>query len=1050
VTVRLLNSVFHDPGESSGRRDIDEFRRQLGDVAFSDLGRLGGARLQAASLPLLRHGARGLEQVVRFRLLGAPPSAGRLVVAPDEGGEAGRGWDFLPEGEVLVADSFVDEVTGPQRKGFKVVGQSEDTMWQGEVVVRPQRKWSISLVHHSHLDVGYTDTQEVVARNHLQYLDSVLDLVDQTGSWDDDARFRWNIEVNWPLQVWFAERNERERQRMVEAIRAGRVSVGAMSLNLHTEACSIEELYEMARFAVDLRGEYGLDITSAMQTDVPGAVPGLVEVLSDAGVRYLSLAHNYAGRSVPYLIGGEVLERPFYWSSPSGKRLLVWYTDTLHGNAYMEGNILGLAESCQVAEAHLPNYLVALAERPYPFDSGTWLPEADQVKRDPYPHDLLHLRVQGRYGDNAPPSLAVAEVARDWNSRWAYPHLRVDLNEGFMRRAEERLGESLPSWQGDWADWWADGLGSAARTVSWARQAQSKARLGTTLHALADVLGGSPPKPIGRRVGLYQDAGLFDEHTWGARHPWDDDEEGWGSGQVQWQRKASFARNANDAASLLSASGSRSAALRVGRGGGLASIVVLNAAGSGRTDIVKVFVPFSAVPARAEVVVEDERASKPIATLVTPQEHADHRPAGRFLTFLAEDVPALGYVRFNVVEGRAAEQEVTRTAATSTEIVNDYYRVAVSSDQGCLGSVVDLRTGQDLVNKHALLGFNAYVFDRYGTASRVDHLSGRVFSRNLDLVAGRSLGGPSIVLERAQTELGETIVIETVAPGCSRLQTTVSLWNKVARVEVANRLWKLPTTDKQSVFFAFPFSAEGAELSYELPGAGVKASAPCVPGCPRHMRAVRNWVGLDTNDGAVAWATVDAPLVQFGDIHSPYTPFPGTLPLEAPEPATVYSWALNNIWDTNFPNMQGGEMNFRYAIASSGGASQGACALGCRLAGEVTDPLVATLVPTGAVTPALGPVGSLFATDNPEVTLLQATASADGEQLVLWLNNLGAEEVATGVEFPGLEVRSATIGTVFEEQLAEVPVKGGRAVVSMKPGETRALMLRAGLGRPGR
>ena len=164
-------------------------------------------------------------------------------------------------------------------------------------------------------------------------------------SWDDDARFRWNIEVNWPLERWFASRGERDRRRMIDAVNAGHVSVGAMSLNMHTEACAIEELYEMVRFAVELQTDHGVAVTSAMQTDVPGGVTGLVEVLADVGVRYLSVAHNYAGRSIPYLIGGERLERPFYWRAPSGKRVLVWQTDTLHGNAYMEGNIIGLAES---------------------------------------------------------------------------------------------------------------------------------------------------------------------------------------------------------------------------------------------------------------------------------------------------------------------------------------------------------------------------------------------------------------------------------------------------------------------------------------------------------------------------------------------------------------------------------------------------------------------------------------------------------------------------------------------------------------------------------
>jgi Glycosyl hydrolases family 38 N-terminal domain len=1046
VTVRLLNSVFQDPEGPAGRRDIEEFRRQLADAVFAEAGGIGGAALEYACMPLFRRGPRGLEQVVRFRLR-QPLGPSDLAVSADGGEQGASAWGFLASGGALVADAFVDEVTSSYRLAFRVGRPGEDALWRGEVLLRPQRKWEISLVHHSHLDVGYTDPQEVVLRNHLQYLDSVLDLVDKTASWDEDAQFRWNIEVNWPLQVWLSERGTRDRQRMLEAVRAGRVGVGAMSLNLHTEACSIEELYEMARFAVDLRREHGLDITGAMQTDVPGAVPGLIEVLSDAGVRYLSLAHNYAGRSVPYLIGGEVLERPFYWVAPSGKRVLVWYTDTLHGNAYMEGNILGLAESSSVAEAHLPNYLLGLAERPYPFDSGTWLPEAAQVKREPYPHDLLHLRVQGMYGDNAPPSIAVPEVARDWNSRWAYPHLRVDLNEGFLRRAEERLGESLPSWQGDWADWWADGLGSAARMVSWARQAQANARVGTTLHALADVLGGSPPAPIGPRSDLYQDAGLFDEHTWGARHPWDDDSEGWGSGQVQWQRKASFARNANEAASVLSGSGGRSAALRIGRRGGLASVVVLNTTGTARTDVVKFFLPFSVVPASVDAVAEDERTGKALPTTVTQQQHADHRPAGRWLSFLAQDVPALGWARFNLVKGRPAEQEVTRTASSDLGISNGYYRVAISAERGCVSSVFDLLGSQELVNEDALLGFNSYVWDRYGTASRVDHLSGRVFSRSLDLVAGRSLGGPSVLLEKTVSELGETLTVDTRAPGCSRLVTRVALWDKVARAEIANTLWKTPTSGKESVFFAFPFSAAAAEVSYELPGAGVRQSAPCVPGSPRHMRAVRNWVGFATSGAATAWATVDAPLVQLGDIHSPYTPFPGTLPLEAAEPATVYSWALNNIWDTNFPGVQGGEMSFRYAVASARGPSASACALGNRLAEDVSAPLSANLVPPTATTPAREADGSLCAVDRPEVRLLQAMASSDGEQLVLWLNNLAAEEITAEVTFPGFEVRSAAVGTVFEEQLVEVPLRHGCTPVSLKPGETRALMIRGGWGR---
>ncbi|HUB69743.1 MAG TPA: hypothetical protein VL984_04935, partial [Acidimicrobiales bacterium] len=899
MTQGLLNSLFHDKASGDRRRDLDQFRAQLADAVFSDVGRVAGEALQAADLPMLSRSAGGaLEQMVRFRLRAAPAVkslAGSLWLSAGSAGAAGaagasasgttaagasaagataadgpgrQGRSVFAEHEgYLVAELSVPEVTAPEPLDFAVGHQGSPPVWQGRVVVRPQRKWSISLVHHTHLDVGYTDRQEVVLANHLQYLDSVLDLVEKTSSWEDDSRFRWNVEVNWPLERWFACRGPQDHARMAEAVRQGSVSVSAMSLNMHTEACAIEELYEMVRYAVELGREHGVPISTAMQTDVPGGVSGLVEVLADVGVNFLSVAHNYAGRSVPYLIGGEKLGRPFYWKAPSGKRVLVWHTDTLHGNAYMEGNIIGLADSYEVAEKSLPHYLAALARRPYPFGSGTWLPEAERVERDPYPHDILHLRVQGKYGDNAPPNIAVAEIAREWNKRWAYPHLRLDRNEEFAVLATERLAGAIEEHQGDWADWWADGLGSGARMLGWARHAQGSMRTGRSLHAVADVVSGRPPEAVGGTREAYEDIGLFDEHTWGARHPWEDDEEGWGSGDLQWQRKASYARDAREAASVLVDVGARRLAELAGSGRGLAGVLVFNATARPRTDVARVFLPFSVVPAGTEVVAEDDRTGAKVATVTTPQEHVEHRPLGRFVSFLAREVPGLGYARFNVVEGQPAPVEVTGPGAGVSgdhTVENEYYRLSYAGAEAWATSLVDLSRGAELVNTHALLGLNAYLFDRYGTSTKVDHLSGRVFSRALDLVADRAAAEHAVVLRRETSDLGQSIVLDVRAPGCSRLLTTVTAWQGVGRVDIHNRIWKDRTTSKQSVFFAFPFAYAGGDLAYELPGIGTRANAQVVPGSPTHMRALRHWVALAGADVTTAWATVDAPLVQFG------------------------------------------------------------------------------------------------------------------------------------------------------------------------------------------
>jgi hypothetical protein len=66
-----------------------------------------------------------------------------------------------------------------------------------DLVVTPVRRWDVHLVHHSHLDIGYTDPQGRVLAEHLSYLDSALDLVRETDGWHDDAQFRWAVESLW-------------------------------------------------------------------------------------------------------------------------------------------------------------------------------------------------------------------------------------------------------------------------------------------------------------------------------------------------------------------------------------------------------------------------------------------------------------------------------------------------------------------------------------------------------------------------------------------------------------------------------------------------------------------------------------------------------------------------------------------------------------------------------------------------------------------------------------------------------------------------------------
>ncbi|HVK23147.1 MAG TPA: hypothetical protein VM677_17460 [Actinokineospora sp.] len=903
-------------------RDRSGWRVQFGDRV-----------VRVIAEPLLRRAeGGGLEQSIRFDAdivltqahVRAP--AGVSLVAGTE--PVGGGLRvFVPE----VSEPTEVEVVLPEISAAAVA-----------ITLRPVRHWEVHLVHHSHLDIGYTDPQGRVVAEHLSYLDSALRLVKETDDWSDDARFRWTVESLWSFDQWADGRPAEVVADFVERVREGRIELTALPFNLNTEACSTDELHELLRIAKDVKARHGVPITTAMQTDVPGCVGGLVDVLAANGVRYLSVAHNWAGRSVPHLTGGQDVPRLFWWRSLGGERILVWVTDTPHGLAYMEGPMLGFDTSYESVEDLLPAYLQALATQPYPFDGTMFgFPAADTpLHREPYDGDILHLRVQGHFGDNAPPRRIMSQTVRQWNEKWAYPHLRLSTNHEFFVAAEQRLGDRVPEFTGDWNNWWADGVGSGARPVQLVRHAQGALADAQTISTVAGLLGADEAaKDTHDARAVYLDASLFDEHTWGAADPWTHGDDHHHSGDEQWHWKYHTATAAHDGARALKTTALSRLAQRLGLGtDALASLYVVNTAGVERGGVVRAFLPESMVPVETPLTARDARTKEILPLTESPQVNPTHREAGRFLHVAVAGVPPVGLVRVDLTAaaGPVPAPEVSTWGAPVLE--NDRMRVEVDLASASIGSIVAKDTGTELVRADASFGFNAYVYDEYGSAAGLNHQSGFLEAApNLALLGKRSLARPAALVELGRDAVRRWLTYEAWCAG-SRVLTTLSLEHDGDRLEITNRLHKAPTMAKESGYFAFPFAGDDPVVRYDTSASVAGTDLPQVPGGARHMVGIRHWVALHADGVAIAWTTQDVPLVEFGDIALPYAPFPPTAP--AVEPSTVYSWAHNNLWDTNFPSQQGMEMSFRYSVSATAATSpEQACAVAAARALAHSQPL---------------------------------------------------------------------------------------------------------------
>jgi len=156
----------------------------------------------------------------------------------------------------------------------------------------------ILLLHHSHLDVGYTHSQPVLWELQHEYLDQVLDWLEQTESLPEGARPKWTCEATEPVLRWLKRAQSSQIERFARLCRSGRLGLSA--LRWHTTALAnragLERLLDGKR---ELEQLVGTKISTACQHDVNGASWPLADVLLDGGVDFFVMGINiHLGRAV--------------------------------------------------------------------------------------------------------------------------------------------------------------------------------------------------------------------------------------------------------------------------------------------------------------------------------------------------------------------------------------------------------------------------------------------------------------------------------------------------------------------------------------------------------------------------------------------------------------------------------------------------------------------------------------------------------------------------------------------------------------------------------
>lgn len=721
--------------------------------------------------------------------------------------------------------------------------------------LKPVRKLTVYILPHSHTDIGYTEIQTDIEKKQVQNLLDGMAAAKRTAGYPAGARFVWNVEVAWAADLYLRRLDARQRAEFIEAVKAGQVVLNGMYLNELTGLCRPEELVRLFRYATKLADQTGVPIDSVMISDVPGYTWATVTAMAHAGIKYFSTAPNYFDRIGTILREWE--NKPFYWVGPDGKtEVLVWIPFWGYAMSHRYGEM-----SMKLVE----DFCAGLEQRGYPYE-------------------IAHVRWSG-HGDNAVPDPKICEFVKDWNARYTSPRFVISGTGEAFRAFEQRYGAKLPRVRGDWTPYWEDGAGSSALETAMNRASSDRLTQAEALWAMLD--------PKSYPAAAFEDAWnsvlLYSEHTWGAHcSVWGPERQ---ETKEQWEIKRGYALAADQQSRDLVRQASN---LSQNAAPQPTSVDVFNTASWPRTELVTLSKEQSAAGDR----VLDDRG-RPVPS---------QRMRSGELVFLANDVPALGAKRFSV--GTGSTHVAKQATAAGATLDNGLVRLRLDGQTGAIVELTAKGMDGNFADTSSGRGLNDYL---YLPADDLKDLQ-----RNGQVTIRVGEPGPLVA----------SLIVESAAPGCRKLTREVRLVVGMDYVELINDVDKerapkpangdyRERSAKESVNFAFEFNVPGGEMHLDLPLGMMRPEADQMPSACKNWFTVGRWADVANRDRGIQWVTLDAPLVQVGEIsarflNSQYDP--DTWRKTVAPTQKLYSWAMNNHWGTNYRAYQEGLTRFRFIL----------------------------------------------------------------------------------------------------------------------------------------
>jgi len=853
------------------------------------------------------------------------------------------------------------------------------------VEIKPVRKWTINFVQHTHTDIGYTRPQSDILPEHLRFIDFALDYCDQTDHFPDDAKFRWNCESSWPVREYLKRRPAEQIKRLKQRVDEGRIELMGMFFNM-SEILD-ENLCAAQLQPIRLFLEFELPVQAAMQNDVNGIGWCLADYFSGIGIKYLIMGEHGHRALIPF-----DKPTPFWWESPSGKRVLAFRADH-----YMTGNFLNInVGPLETIESSLLKYL-------------------DDLKKKDYPFDNIAIQYSGHFTDNSPPGLKACEMIKEWNEKYEWPKLRSATASEFMEYIEKNHGEELPAFRVAWPDWWTDGFGSAARETAAARKTQSEMTATMGLLSMALMLGADISENTIKNIEAIQDANLFyDEHTYGAAESIRDPQ--CRNSVEQWAEKSSYVWEAVKKSRILreEAKGLIQSYLPKAE---VPTITIFNTLNWERSGLSEVYIDHEILPKEKSFRIVDENGNEIMA------QPLRSRSDGTYWGLWAEDVPPMGYKIYRIQVNEEIRKEEKKINFAG-KLENDFYKLVIDQEKGAIKSLFDKEMQQELVDENSKWQLGQFIYERLSNRRQLEKFRlEKAWRTSFSYVRTENgVNGP----------IWKSLIIHGTAEDCADnkgVTCEIRLYNHQKRIELHFAMRKLAVEAPEAVYVAFPFQLQNGQIIFEAQGGMVIPGKDQLAGTASDWNTVQGFASVRNNNAQIIWGSTEIPLVHFGGLNIGNFDY-----VSKPKNPHIFSWVLNNYWTTNFKASQQGELNWSYFLTSSKNNSN---SFATKFGWGSRVPFLSRVIPAGKEVKTMN-LTSLLNLKADNILLVNSKPSYDGKGIIFHLREINGQRAR--LSFVDV-LKNEIIKKVSEINVLEEDLLDSISSLNFEPFETKFVKL---------